>query len=446
MISIFWFRRDLRLADNAGLHAALRSGAPVVPIFIFDKAILGALTDRRDGRVEFIHQSVLALKKELAALGSGLLAFHGEVAEVFETLAASGKIAGVFTNRDYEPSARKRDEAVSKILSSRGIGFESFKDQVLFECDEILTDAGKPYTIYTPYKNKVLSKLSNFFLKAYPTEKYFKNFAPAKRVRELVPGQVVDFPTLEELGFEKMGLAFPEAKVSATLLRRYAETRDLPAISGTSRLGLHLRFGTMGVRELARASTEASPVFFSELVWRDFFMMILFHFPQVVRESFRPAYDRILWRNDPKEFKRWCAGETGYPLVDAGMRELATTGFMHNRVRMVVASFLCKHLLVDWRWGERYFAKKLLDYDLAANNGNWQWAAGTGCDAAPYFRIFNPETQAERFDPDGVYVKKWVPEIGTPSYAKPMVDHKKARERALATYKAALRGEEKDER
>ncbi|MBL8993529.1 MAG: deoxyribodipyrimidine photo-lyase [Spirochaetia bacterium] len=442
VISLFWFRRDLRLSDNAGLDAALRSESPVLPIFIFDKAILGALTDPKDGRVEFIHQAVRVLKKELMDLGSDLLVFHGEVETIFKSLVASGKIKTVFTSRDYEPSARKRDEVVAEILEARGTGFESFKDQVIFEEGEILTEAGKPYTIYTPYKNKVLSTLTDFHLKAYPTEKYFKHFATAKRIREFNVGKDVSFPSLESLGFEKSGLTFPEAKIPTGILSRYAETRDTPATNGTSRLGLHLRFGTVSVRELGRMSFAKSPVFFSELIWRDFFMMILFHFPQVVRHSFRPAYDRIPWRNDAKEFKRWCAGMTGYPLVDAGMRELNATGFMHNRVRMVVASFLCKHLLIDWRWGERYFAKKLLDYDLSANNGNWQWAAGTGCDAAPYFRIFNPETQAERFDPDDIYIKKWIPEIGTPSYPSPIVEHKAARERALRTYKEALRGED----
>lgn len=440
MISLFWIRRDLRLRDNAGLHAALRSGTPVVPIFIFDKAILEALTDPKDGRVEFIHRTLQALKKELADLGGDLLTFHGRVEEVFGSLAASGKIRAVFANRDYEPSARKRDEAVAGLLRSKGIGFEAFKDQVLFEEREILTDAGKPYTIYTPYKNKALASLTDFHLKSYPTENYFKNFADPKRVKECGLPQIGSFPSLQDLGFEKTGLVFPEPDISPALLSRYEKTRDLPAVSGTSRLGLHLRFGTVSVRELGRKSLTRSPVFFSELVWRDFFMMILFHFPRVVRHAFKENYDRIPWRNDQKDFKLWSNGMTGYPLVDAGMRELSATGFMHNRVRMVVASFLCKHLLIDWRWGERYFAKKLLDYDLAANNGNWQWAAGTGCDAAPYFRIFNPEAQAERFDPDGIYIKKWVPEIGTPAYPPPIVDHKKARERALRVYQEALRG------
>lgn len=433
--TIFWFRRDLRLNDNAGLYHALKEKASVQPIFIFDQDILGALKDKRDARVDFIHQSVEALKESLAKKGSDLWVFHGKPQEVFKKLLSENEINSVFTNHDYEPSAKERDEKIAKLCAAKKISFQTFKDQVIFEKGEVVTDAQNPYTVYTPYKNKWLSQISSFYLKSYPTDLYFSNLAKTKKPSQLI--------SLKDIGFEKSKIDFPENILQHQTLKNYTKLRDFPAQDATSHLGLHLRFGTLSIRELAREAAkkkdEGSQTWLSELIWREFFMQILFHFPYVEKNSFRPEYDKINWRENKSEFERWCEGKTGYPLVDAGMRELNETGYMHNRVRMVTASFLCKHLLMHWFSGERYFASKLLDYDLAANNGNWQWAAGSGCDAAPYFRIFNPEAQAERFDPQSEYIKKWVPEIGTAKYPKPIIEHKIARERALNEFAKGLK-------
>lgn len=432
-VTIFWFRRDLRLHDNAGLYAALKEKKEnVLPLFIFDTEILEKLKNRRDARVTFIHQTIADLKKELNEKGSDLLVRHGKPLDILKQLAKEKEVSAIYTNHDYEPSARERDEKVSHWAAKQNIEFKTFKDQTLFEKDEILTDGKKPYTVFTPYKKKVLSKLTDFYLKSYPNKKYEKAYAKVSRPEKLL--------SLQDIGFEKTGLAFPPPKISIKIIKDYAKTRDFPALeNGTTRLGLHLRFGTVSIRELARIGKKHSEVWLSELIWRDFFMQILWHFPLVEKQSFRPEYDKIEWRKSKKDFERWCEGKTGYPLVDAGMRQLNATGFMHNRVRMVTASFLCKHLLTYWYEGERYFAEKLLDYDLAANNGNWQWAAGTGCDAAPYFRIFNPEAQAKKFDPDEEYIKTWVPEIGTDEYPEPMIDHAEARGRCLQAYTKALR-------
>ncbi len=432
-VTLFWFRRDLRLFDNAGLFYALKENKSVLPIFIFDQTILKSLPPG-DLRVNFIYQQVELLKRSLQQQGADLWVHHGDPVQIFKRLFKQGNIASVYTNRDDEPSAIARDKAVCRLAEEMGVGFQDYKDQSLFERDEILTDAKKPYTVYTPYKNKVLKTLNDFYLKSYPVEEYQKNFAkiPQKERSELMP--------LKDLGFKKMEASFPSAEVSVAVLKNYSQSRDFPADpKGTSHLGLHLRFGTVSVRELARLGVKYSPVWLSELIWRDFFKQILWHYPRVVEGSFRPEYDKIQWRKSAKDFERWCQGQTGYPLVDAGMRELNATGHMHNRVRMVTASFLCKHLLIHWKEGERYFAEKLLDYDLSANNGNWQWAAGSGCDAAPYFRIFNPETQAKKFDPKGEYVKKWVPEYGTKDYPAPMIDHAEARGRCLQEFTKALK-------
>ncbi len=431
-LKLFWFRRDLRLQDNAGLYQALKSAIHVQPIFIFDTEILGHLKNPQDTRVPFLYDQVLRLKAELREQGSDLWIFHGKVDQVFQSLLSDLKIESVYCNHDYEPSAIARDNKIQDMCKSKGAGFETFKDQVIFEKNEILTDARKTYTVYTPYKKKWLAKLNNSHLNAYPSEKHFSALHQNKSAKAS--------PSLEEVGFERTDFKFyPEAKLSKPLLKNYAEVRDFPAIEGTSHLGLHLRFGTVSIRDLAQKSLKLSDVWLSELIWRDFFMQILFHFPHVVKSSFRPEYEKIKWRKSPQDFEKWSLGQTGYPLVDAGMRELNKTGFMHNRVRMVTASFLCKHLLMHWYEGERYFAAKLLDYDLAANNGNWQWAAGSGCDAAPYFRVFNPEAQMERFDAKMEYIKKWVPEVGTAIYPQPMVEHKFARERAIKTYSEALK-------
>jgi len=444
-VAIFWFRRDLRLHDNAGLYHALRSGLPVLPLFIFDTNILDDLPERRDARVEFIHQALVELKQKLEALGSTLLVRHGKPQEVWAQILSEHEVAAVFTNRDYEPYALERDAAVQAFLSEKNIPFHTSKDHVIFEKNEVLKDDGTPYTVFTPYSRKWRAKLesrwktaldeqgqperASFYLSSYPTEKYTGNFlktAPAP------------MPGLKELGFEPAGIPFPPAAVARGLIQTYDKTRDFPGISGTSRLGVHFRFGTISIREKARHAQMLNDTFLNELIWRDFYSQILAHFPRVVGHPFKPQYDKVPWRVAPEDYERWCSGQTGYPIVDAGMRELNATGYMHNRVRMVVASFLTKHLLLDWRLGEAYFAQKLLDYDLASNNGGWQWAAGCGTDAAPYFRIFNPAEQAKKFDPDRRYILRWVPDVDTPRYPKPMVEHAFARGRCLDAFKRAL--------
>src|SRR6185436_9753190 len=387
-VNIFWFRRDLRLDDNAGLYHALKSGLPVVPVFIFDRNILDELEERTDRRVEFIHNSLAQLQEQLIEMGSTFDIRYGFSGEVWKQLINEYEIKNVFTNHDYEPYAKQRDGDIAKLLDLNDISFHSYKDQVIFEKNEVVKDDGKPYTVFTPYSRKWKSILNEFYLSSYPTKKYFSNFFKQEKK---------EIPSLEKMNFKPAGQRFPPGKFRKEIIKHYKEQRDYPAIEGTSRLSVHLRFGTISIRKLAKEAQKLNETFLNELTWRDFYQMVLWHFPHVVGHSFKPEYDNIQWRNNEKEFEAWCNGKTGYPIVDAGMRELNETGFMHNRVRMIVASFLTKHLLIDWRWGEAYFAKKLLDYDLAANNGGWQWAAGSGCDAAPYFRIFNPYLQTKRF-------------------------------------------------
>ncbi|MBK8492173.1 MAG: deoxyribodipyrimidine photo-lyase [Saprospirales bacterium] len=430
MISIFWHRRDLRLPDNHGLFQALQGDYPVLPAFVLDRHILDDLEDRDDARVTFIHQQLEYLKGAYQAEGSNLLVEYGYPLEIWERLIQSYSIKAVYTNRDYEPYARQRDQEVEKLLKKHGIPLFSCKDHVVFEWEEVLKGDGSPYTVFTPYSRKWKAHLQAVGMPSYPAENHLNNLwkeAPNHQI-----------PSLDAIGFVANPIHFPPTSVSQALIRNYGATRDFPAVAGTSRLGIHFRFGTISIREKARRAMELSETYLNELIWRDFYSMILGHFPRVVGEPFKIAYDRIEWRNDPVEFEAWCEGKTGYPIVDAGMRELNATGFMHNRVRMVTASFLTKHLLIDWRWGEAYFARKLLDFDLASNNGGWQWAAGCGTDAAPYFRVFNPTAQQVKFDPAFEYVRKWVPEYGTGSYPEPIVEHKMARERCLATYKSAL--------
>ncbi|MBB5395719.1 deoxyribodipyrimidine photo-lyase [Mucilaginibacter sp. AK015] len=429
-VSIFWFRRDLRLEDNAGLYHAFKSGNPVLPIFIFDKNILQHLEDEDDARVTFIYKAIEDLTKLCRAHGSSLLTLFDTAEHAWEKLMGAYNIAAVYTNHDYEPYATARDTAVKNLLAKHNITLFTYKDQVIFEKDEVIKDDGKPYTVYTPYKNKWYQKLTPFYLKSYPSEKYLNN---------LLQTEPSALPTLQEMGFVISGLSYPNKSYN-NIIDRYAQTRDYPAIKGTSHVGVHLRFGTISIRQCAR-DAYASPekTWLNELIWREFYMMILYHFPKTMDHAFRPEYDRIEWLNNPDQFEAWCKGETGFPLVDAGMRELNATGFMHNRVRMVTASFLSKDLLIDWRWGERYFARKLLDYEMASNVGGWQWAAGSGTDAAPYFRIFNPDSQLKKFDPKMEYIKKWVPEYADFStYPKPIVDHAFARERCLKAFKKAL--------
>ncbi len=430
-ISIFWFRRDLRLWDNPALWMALKSGSLVLPIFIFDREILDHLTNKKDARVLFIHQEVGHLKAELEKLRSSLKILYGKPQEVFEKLLNDYDVKAVFVNRDYEPYAQNRDKEIYELLKARSADFKGAKDHVIFEKDEILKDDKKPYAVFTPYANKWKKTINDFFLKSYPSEKYQKNFLPCPPF---------SMPSLEEMGFEDFDFDFfPDRKIDLAVIEQYASNRDFPAIRGTSRLSLHLRFGTASIRQLCRIAIIQSEKWLDELIWRDFYQMIIYHFPHSTTSSFKSKYDQIAWSNDPQDFQKWCEGKTGYPIVDAGMRELNETGFMHNRVRMIVASFLSKHLLIDWRWGEKYFAEKLLDYDLASNVGGWQWVVGSGCDGAPYFRIFNPESQAEKFDPENKYIKKWVPEFGTKNYCQPMIDHKIARVRCLESFKKALR-------
>jgi len=429
-VNIFWFRRDLRLHDNAGLYHALRQGRPVVPVFIFDRNILDELEDREDRRVAFIHSSLQEIERLLRVIGSRLDVRYGFPDEIWKQLIKDYTIENVYTNHDHEPYSRNRDAEVALLLKANGISFDSFKDQVIFEKSEVIKDDGKPYTVFTPYSRKWKTSLSSFYLSSYQTEKFFFNFF---RQTEK------EVPSLAQLNFRTADHAAPIKNWKTGKIKHYKEQRDYPAVDGTSRLSVHLRFGTISIRELAREAGKLSETFLNELIWRDFYQMILWHFPHVVKKSFKSEYDNIRWRNNEKEFEAWCRGETGYPIVDAGMRELNATGFMHNRVRMIVASFLTKHLLIDWRWGEAYFAKKLLDFDLAANNGGWQWAAGSGCDAAPYFRIFNPYLQTKRFDPELKYIRKWVPEFDKLTYPQPIVDHEFARKRCLEIYTKALK-------
>lgn len=428
-ITIFWHRRDLRLEDNAGLFHALKAGRPVLPLFIFDKHILDKLEDKDDARVSFIHEYLTKIHQQLQDLGSSILVKIGNPLEVWQEIIANHQVEAVFTNRDYEPYAKERDAAVKDVLQNKGIEFHDFKDHVILEAGEVLKKDGTPYTVYTPFSRKWREKCTEEDLASFPTEDFFDQFLKTAPI---------PMPSLAEVGFEPTSIAFPSITVPQGIVRNYDKTRNFPGIRGTSQLGVHFRFGTISIREKARKAAKINDTYFNELIWREFYSMILAHFPKVVTAAFRAKYDYIEWRNNEEEFDRWCKGQTGYPIVDAGMRELNATGYMHNRVRMIVASFLTKHLLIDWRWGEAYFARKLLDFDLSTNNGGWQWAAGSGTDAAPYFRIFNPISQMQKFDKEKTYIKKWVPEFGTPEYVDPVVDHKFARERCLETYKSGL--------
>lgn len=447
-VSIFWFRRDLRLHDNAGLYHALRENDNVLPLFIFDRNILDKLEDRADSRVSFIHETLVNLKRELRALGSDLLVYYGQPSEVWTEIIAKFEIEGVYTNHDYEGYAIERDAAVKEILDHAGIPFKTYKDQVIFEKLEVTKDDGTPYTVFTPYSRKWKAKLAtrtalnmdtygsaadSYYLQSYPNQEYFGRFYQVNLDQEI--------PSLRDMEFKETDISYPPLEVNRKRIKEYGDKRNFPGIEGTSKLGLHFRFGTISIRQKARNTIGLSEVYLNELIWRDFYAMILANFPHVEKRSFRAKYDQIPWRNNEAEFEKWCEGKTGYPIVDAGMRELNATGYMHNRVRMITASFLTKHLLIDWRWGEAYFAAKLLDFDLASNNGGWQWASGSGTDAAPYFRVFNPTSQMEKFDKQKTYIKKWVPEYGTPAYPAPMVEHKMARERCLQVYKSALSGE-----
>ena len=428
-ISVFWFRRDLRLEDNTALQNALDSACPVLPIFIFDPDILGKLESTRDARVEFIYEEIIKIKTTLEAHGSTLQVYHDTPEKVFKNLLGTYRICHVFANKDYEPYALGRDNKIKHLLASQGISFNTFKDHLIFEGPEVLKQDGTPFKVFTPFKRvwlqhfEDLPKLDIATLLAY--QKFLKTDPSTA-------------PSMEMMGFEKTFRHFPGKDIDRNTIKNYDQLRDYPALNGTSRLGVHLRFGTVSIRKMAALAKKHNDTWLNELIWREFYAAVLQHFPHVVSAAFNSKYEKIPWHNNEAEFKKWCTGTTGFPIVDAGMRELNATGYMHNRVRMITASFLTKHLLIDWRWGELYFAHKLLDFELASNNGGWQWAAGTGTDAQPYFRVFNPASQTEKFDPKHEYIKKWVPEYGTSAYPPPMVDHKQARLRAIDTYKQAV--------
>ena len=430
MRSIFWHRRDLRIDDNAGLFHALKNSKEVQPIFIFDSTILNKLHNN-DQRVIFIHKAINKLKKEYQKYNADLLVFHGNPIELIPQIVSDFDANKIFINRDYEPSAIARDKQIFNLLKLKSIDFIGSKDHVIFEKGEVIKKDGKPYTIFTPYSRKWKEKLNEFYLKQYPVERYINNLAIHKKNTNLI--------SLKEMGFsDEIHHFFPSDTPNLDFIESYSLNRDFPALNQTTRLSVHLRFGTISIRKLAILAKELNETYLNELIWRDFYQMIIYYFPQSVNESFKKQYDAIDWDNNESLFKLWCEGKTGYPIVDAGMRELNATGFMHNRVRMIVASFLTKHLFIDWRWGEAYFAEKLLDYEQASNVGGWQWAASSGCDAVPYFRIFNPTSQQEKFDKEFLYVRKWVKEYGTPLYPKPIVDHKIARENTLSRFKIAL--------
>ena len=429
-LNIFWFRRDLRLDDNVGFLNALKSDHPVLPIFIFDKAILDHLP-KDDARVTFIFNTLQNMRNTLQEEHQSSIAmYHDNPKDVFKTLMDEYTIDTVFTNHDYEPYATKRDKEIEELLSKKKIKFKTYKDQVIFEKDEVVKKDGDPYVVYTPYMRVWKENFKSLELEIYYTNSYLNNLVEHTRLPNL---------SLSDIGFTKSSQKIEDYTVTPTLIQNYEATRNFPAKDATSKLGPHLRFGTVSVRKMIKkAIAENNEIFWQELIWREFFMQILWHFPHTHKEAFKAKYDRIEWRNNETEFKAWCEGKTGYPLVDAGMRQLNQTGFMHNRVRMLVGSFLCKHLLIDWRWGEAYFAEKLHDYDMSSNVGNWQWVAGSGVDASPYFRIFNPTTQIDKFDKQHKYIKQWVPDYQELTYPQPIVDHKEARERCLKVYKEAV--------
>ena len=426
--SVFWFRRDLRLDDNLGLNAALSSGLKVIPIFIFDTEIINKL-EKNDLRIKMIHAALVKLNDAMLGNRCNVGMYLGNPKAVFESLLKKYKIKSVYTNRDYEPYALKRDKSIKSFLEKKNVTYKSFKDQVIFEKDEVVKDDGNPYKVYTPYSRKWIETLNARGFETCKSETKLNSLASLE----------LPYLTLKEIGFDEKKFDIPLFNIDFKTIEKYEETRNFPYLNSTSRIGAHLRFGFVSIRKLVeKAHKKSNKTYLKELIWREFFMQILWHFPYTQEKSFKPKYDRIKWLNNDEEFKKWCEGNTGYPLVDAGMRELNQTGFMHNRVRMLVGSFLCKHLLIDWRWGEKYFAKKLLDYEMSSNVGNWQWVAGCGVDASPYFRIFNPKEQIKKFDKDFKYIKKWVPEFQSSLYPKEIIDHKFARNRCLETFKAAV--------
>ena len=429
-INIFWFRRDLRIDDNSGLYYAINSGRKILPVFIFDQGILNDLEDKSDARVTYLYNRLTELNKQLSKYHSKISMFYGDPLSVFKSLKNTYNVKAVYSNEDYEPYAISRDVRVKDFLNYNGIEFHQYKDHVIFHKGDVLNKSDEPYKVFSAYKKRWLQELEVSKLPYFLSEDSLGNLT------EKQPGKDLK---LEDMGFIENKDKFPENTLDPSLIMNYAKNRDFPYINGTSKLGVHLRHGALSIRRAVKFGLKYSPVWLNELIWREFFSMILYHFPEVVTTSFKMKYDNIQWINNSEDFEKWCQGRTGYPIVDAGMRQLNETGFMHNRARMITASFLTKHLLIDWRWGEAYFAKKLLDYELSSNNGGWQWSAGSGTDAQPYFRIFNPYTQARNFDPEKLYIKRWIPEYNSKNYPKPIIDHTFARQRAIETYKKALR-------
>lgn len=421
MVNIFWFRRDLRVDDNHGLYKALTSGIPVVAVYIIDPDSMET-EETNPIRTTFVRNALIMLHQKLIEFGSGLHIIQDSPLNAFTQILQQYNVKAVYANHEYEPHKITRDTEIASILGKKNISFLAFKDQVIFEKNEVIKSDGKPYTVFTPYANAWKRKLAVEEIPLYPSQ---------ENLHSLFKLQVTQLPFSESTP-----LSLPQLP-DENLITNYTNARDIPAIDGTSRISAHLRFGTVSIREWARKAMSLNTTWLNELIWREFFTMILWHCPYLIDQSFKPKYDAIPWRNNESEFDAWTKGETGYPMIDAGMRQLNKTGWMHNRARMLTASFLSKHLLIDWRWGEAYFGEKLVDYDLAVNNGNWQWCAGCGCDAAPYFRIFNPETQQKKFDPEFTYIKKYIPDFNV-NYLPKIVDHEYARERALATYKKAL--------
>jgi deoxyribodipyrimidine photo-lyase len=426
-INLFWFRRDLRLDDNTALNHALTGDIPVMAIFIFDTDVIDELTEDDPG-ISFIYDKLFEINNELLKHGSSLLIMKGDPESVWRKLIDSYNINAVYINKDYEPYSISRDHSIEVLLHKESISLFRFKDHVIFEETEILKSDRTPYTIFTPYKNKWLQKISDITtLNLYTEENVRMNYFKHR----------FTFLNLEELGFRESLIRVRPFDLS--VIGNYEKYRDFPSEDKTTYLGPHLRFGTISIRNIVKIALSENAGFLSQLIWREFFMQILFNFPYVVTGNFRSKYDNVAWRINETEFELWCNGQTGFPMVDAGMRQLNKTGYMHNRIRMITAGFLCKQLLIDWRWGEAYFATKLLDYELSSNNGNWQWAAGTGCDAAPYFRVFNPQTQLQKYDHHKNYCRMWIEELDKSQYPKPMLDLNPARERVISAFKTGLK-------
>jgi deoxyribodipyrimidine photo-lyase len=430
-IRVFWFRRDMRFEDNVGLYHALSGEFQVLPLFIFDKHILDELP-KDDARITFIHDELQKMRSYLQEHhDSSIATYHDTPENAIKQLIEDFEVEAIYTNRDYEPYAQKRDAKIDALLAENGIEFHNFKDQVIFEKTEVEKNDGGMYLVFTPYMKQWKKEFKNIDFKTYPSEDFLDKTYKNTRLPNV---------SLSDIGFERSSIKVPKHNLDKTLLKDYEETRNIPSIEGTSRLSPYLRFGTIGYRKvIEKALSVKNETFLDELIWREFYKAILYHYPETQDRAFKPKYDRIEWRNNEEDFEKWKSGQTGYPIVDAGMRQLNETGWMHNRLRMVVGSFLCKHLLIDWRWGEAYFAKRLLDYEMSSNVGGWQWVAGSGVDAAPYFRVFNPYSQTDRFDKDKKFIKKWVPEFESDKYPEPMVEHKMARERCLETYKDAVK-------